>query len=318
MPNISTDPARAAALLRAGRLVAIPTETVYGLAANIFDEAAVRSIFRVKQRPLFNPLIVHLSAADRVETVARRVPPTAQRLAAAFWPGPLTLVLKKQPTVPDLITAGKNTVAVRVPDHPRTLELLAQLPFPLAAPSANPFNRISPTRAAHVADYFGDEIPLILDGGECPRGIESTILGFEDETPVLYRLGSLALEDIEAVAGPVLVRNQAAQTPDAPGMLKKHYAPRTETRLLDGLAELPPTYAPERTGVICFTDAPSTTSFAAVRILSERGDYREAAARLYDTLHELDRLGLDLIVALRFPDRDLGRTINDRLERAAS
>ena len=193
MSIISQDIKKAIALLSADKLVAIPTETVYGLAGNIYSEKAIKSIFETKKRPFFNPLIVHIPSTDTLEDVVSYVPEKARLLAEAFWPGSMTLVLKKQATIPDIITAGKDTVAVRVPNHPLTLELLKQLPFPLAAPSANPFGSISPTKPEHVERYFKEAISQVLDGGACTNGIESTIIGFENDEPIIYRLGALAI-----------------------------------------------------------------------------------------------------------------------------
>ena len=188
MSIISKDIQKAIALLENEELVAIPTETVYGLAGNIFSEKAIKSIFDTKKRPFFNPLIVHISSVDELETIVSEVPEKARILANTFWPGSLTLVLKKQKYIPDLITGGKDTVAVRVPNHPVTLELLELLSFPLAAPSANPFNQISPTKPAHVERYFKNELKMVLDGGACTNGIESTIIGFENGEPIIYSI----------------------------------------------------------------------------------------------------------------------------------
>ena len=186
MSIISKDISKAVALLNNEELVAIPTETVYGLAGNIYSEKTIKAIFETKQRPFFNPLIVHIPSIDHLEEIVACIPEKAKLLAESFWPGPMTLVLKKKSTIPNVITAGKDTVAVRIPNHPTTLELLNRLDFPLAAPSANPFNRISPTTAQHVEDYFKDKIKMVLDGGACKIGIESTIIGFENEEPVIY------------------------------------------------------------------------------------------------------------------------------------
>jgi len=207
MSIISKDISKAVALLKADKLVAIPTETVYGLAGNIYSEKAIKSIFETKKRPFFNPLIVHIASVKQLEDIVSHVPEKAKLLAKAFWPGAMTLVLKKQSIIPDLITAGKDTVAVRVPNHPITLKLLKQLPFPLAAPSANPFGSISPTKPEHVARYFKNDIDQVLDGGVCSNGIESTIIGFENDELIIYRLGALAIEDIEAVVGKVTIKN---------------------------------------------------------------------------------------------------------------
>ena len=236
MSIISKDIQKAVQLLTENQLVAIPTETVYGLAGNIFSEKAIKSIFSTKKRPFFNPLIVHIPSIDSLSDLVTHVPEKAKLLAAAFWPGSLTLVLKKSNKIPDLITAGKDTVAVRVPNHPITLALLKKLPFPLAAPSANPFGSISPTKPTHVENYFRNSIKMVLDGGSCANGIESTIIGFENEEPVIYRLGALPLEEIEAVVGAISIKNKKEEKPDAPGMLARHYAPKTSTFLVDNVA----------------------------------------------------------------------------------
>lgn len=315
---ISSDITKAVEFLSQDELVAIPTETVYGLAGNIFSEVAVKKIFETKQRPLFNPLIVHLHSIDQVGDVAIDFPSKAKLLAEKFWPGSLTMVLKKSDRIPDLITAGKDTVAIRIPNHPITLELLRQLPFPLAAPSANPFNHISPTQSSHVASYFGGKIPMILEGGHCDNGIESTIVGFDNEDVLVYRLGSIAIEDIEAIVGSVQVVNKAENTPDAPGMLAKHYAPRTKTVLVDDVESFASKHADKKLGILVFTLSEALKDMSAVETLSKTGNLAEAAANLYGALHRLDQEDLDLIIAERLPDYGLGRSMNDRLKRAAS
>ncbi|MDI9258138.1 L-threonylcarbamoyladenylate synthase [Flavobacterium sedimenticola] len=316
MSIISNDISKAKAILEKEDLVAIPTETVYGLAGNAFSEKAIRKIFDTKKRPLFNPLIVHIHAAAVVSELAKDIPEKAYQLAQAFWPGSLTLVLKKKSVVPGLVTAGKDTVAIRVPNHPLTLELLRSLSFPLVAPSANPFGSISPTRAVHVAGYFENTLPLILDGGNCTSGIESTIIGFENQEPVLYRLGAISLEEIEAVIGKVIIKNHKESAPEAPGMLLKHYAPKTRTILVDSVKDFIQHAETEKIGVITFQQKISGTQIIHQEILSEQGDYKEAAANLYDAMHRLDTMKLNLIVAERFPEENLGKSINDRLTRA--
>lgn len=316
MSIISKDISKAVKLLTADKLVAIPTETVYGLAGNIYSESAINSIFKTKKRPFFNPLIVHIPSVDVLETIVSHIPEKAKQLAQAFWPGSMTLVLKKQPNIPDLITAGKDTVAVRVPNHPLTLELLKQLQFPLAAPSANPFGSISPTKAEHVARYFENNIDMVLDGGPCTSGIESTIIGFENEEPIIYRLGALAIEDIEAVVGKVIIKNKKEISPDAPGMLDRHYAPSTQTFLTDDVSEEIKKHKGKRIGVLVFkTDLKDLTITTQI-ILSQKEDMAEAASKLYDAMHDLDHQNLDVIIAERFPDFGLGKSINDRLKRA--
>ena len=307
---------KAASLLKVGNVVAIPTETVYGLAANAFNEDAVRKIFEIKGRPLFNPLIVHIKSIDFLDELANNIPPKAKQLAQHFWPGSLTLVLPKKDIVPSIITAGKDTVAVRVPNHPVTLALLNSLNFPLAAPSANPFGTISPTEAKHVSDYFNEAIPMVLDGGICQNGIESTIIGFEHDEPILYRLGSITVEEIEKIIGKISVKNKKEIAPDAPGMLEKHYAPKTKTHLELDVNAFIQKHPNKKIGVLLFNQRIEENTFIHQEILSENGNYKQAAVNLYSAMHRLDKLGLDLIVAERFPDIDLGKSINDRLERA--
>jgi len=315
MSIISKDIQKAITLLTNEKLVAIPTETVYGLAGNIFSEKAIKSIFSTKKRPFFNPLIVHISSVNSLNDIVIHLPEKAKLLAAAFWPGSMTLVLKKNDKIPDIITAGKNTVAVRVPNHPVTLELLKQLPFPLAAPSANPFGSISPTKPEHVERYFKDDIEQVLDGGSCTNGIESTIIGFENDEPIIYRLGALALEDIEAVVGKINIKNKEEISPDAPGMLARHYAPATRTFLVDNVANEVKKHSGKKIGILVFKDS-LNAPFLTEIILSKKGSMQESASKLYDSLHELDHQNLDVIITEKFPNHGLGKSINDRLQRA--
>ena len=316
MSIISKDISKAVAILNAEELVAIPTETVYGLAGNIFSEKAIKNIFETKKRPFFNPLIVHIPSVDVLPTIVSYIPEKAQRLADAFWPGPLTLVLPKNSTIPDLITAGKDTVAVRIPNHPMALELLNQLDFPLAAPSANPFGSISPTTAQHVNDYFKNDIKMVLDGGACLRGIESTIIGFNGDEPIIYRLGSTSIEAIEDIVGSIEIKNKKEIAPDAPGMLDRHYAPKTQTILVDNISEAIERYSSKRIGVLAINKPSKHDAIVFQIVLSESTDLQEAASKLYDALHQLDKQDLDIIIAERFPDFGLGKSINDRLQRA--
>lgn len=316
MTIISKDINKAIGVLTNEDVVAIPTETVYGLAGNIYSEKAIRKIFSVKQRPLFNPLIAHVASIESAEALAAEFPEKARMLAEAFWPGSLTLLLKKKAAVPDLITAGKDTVAIRIPNHPVTLALLKKLPFPLAAPSANPFGSISPTSAKHVENYFKDAIAMVLEGGPCQNGIESTIVGFEKGEPVIYRLGSIAVEEITAVIGKITLKNKKEVAPNAPGMLSRHYAPNTKLYLVDDVADFIKKYPTKKIGVIRFSNELTAPNVTHIEILSKSGHLKEAAAKLYTTLHKLDTLDLDMIVAEKFPDTGLGTSINDRLERA--
>jgi L-threonylcarbamoyladenylate synthase len=294
--------------------VAIPTETVYGLAANAFDPHAVAQIFVVKNRPEFDPLIVHIHSVDWLERVATSFPPAAQKVAAQFWPGPLTLVLPKSPEVPDLVTSGLPTVGVRVPDHPLTRSVLERAGFPLAAPSANLFGRLSPTTVEHVLDQLGNQIDLILDGGPCRVGVESTILDFSSDEPVLLRPGGVPLEQVEPLVGPVAVPvREGNARPTAPGQLPSHYAPRTQLQLVQSVPEA--ALLPDA-GALLARPRP-LSGYRLVEVLSTSGDLAESATRLFPALHRLDAAQLQRIVAERLPDEGLGRAINDRLERAA-
>ena len=317
MSIISTDIQKAIDLLTNEELVAIPTETVYGLAGNIFSEKAIKSIFETKKRPFFNPLIVHISSVNQLETIVSEIPEKAKILAKTFWPGSMTLVLKKNKLIPNIITAGKDTVAVRVPNHPVTLELLKLLPFPLAAPSANPFNNISPTKPEHVERYFKNNLQMVLDGGTCKNGIESTIIGFENNEPVIYRLGALAIEDIEAVVGNITIKNKKEENPDAPGMLDKHYSPLTTTILTTDITSEIKYHQSKKIGVLTFNSSFKSDAISSEIILSKTSNLKEATANLYDALHELDHQKLDVIIVEKMPDIGLGKSMNDRLKRAA-
>lgn len=316
MVQIGQDVSLAKAWLKTGNVVGIPTETVYGLAGNALDANAVLTIFRVKNRPTFDPLIVHTDSPTKLSRFVTDFPPAARQLADAFWPGPLTLLLPKRDTIPDLVTAGLPTVAVRIPNHPLTLQLLAELDFPLAAPSANPFGYISPTTARHVADQLGDEIPYILDGGPARVGLESTIVGFAGDLPCIFRLGGLTQAQIEAVVGPVTVQTHSTDNPAAPGMLSSHYAPRKPLILLES-GQFPPLANSSRTGMLVFREPVGGISDEQQRVLSPTGDLNEAAKNLFAHLRWLDTLDLDLIYAETLPGTGLGAAINDRLRRAS-
>jgi L-threonylcarbamoyladenylate synthase len=317
MSIISKDIQKAIALLTNEELVAIPTETVYGLAGNIFSEKAIKNIFETKKRPFFNPLIVHISSFDALDNIVSEIPVKAKILADTFWPGSMTLVLKKHKNIPDIITAGKDTVAVRIPNHPLTIALLEQLPFPLAAPSANPFNNISPTKPEHVERYFKNDIKMVLDGGFCENGIESTIIGFENNEPIIYRLGALALEDIEAVVGKIEIKNKKEENPDAPGMLDKHYSPLTRTVLTTDIKSEILNHPNKKIGILAFNSSFKSDAISSEIILSVDSNLQEAASKLYNALHELDHQNLDVIIAEKLPEFGLGTSMNDRLHRAA-
>jgi L-threonylcarbamoyladenylate synthase len=313
---ITTDLNQAKTALNNNEIIAIPTETVYGLAGNAYSEEAIKKIFALKNRPLYNPLIVHIKSVDFLKNVASDIPQIALLLADYFWPGPLTLVLKKQARIPDVVTAGKNTVAVRVPNHPVALQLLSELDFPVAAPSANPFGSISPTNAQHVYNYFKEDLAVILDGGECERGVESTIIGFENHQPIVYRFGALSMEEIESKVGKVFTKNEDDTAPIAPGMLSRHYAPSTDTYLTDNVEQFIASLPDKKIGLLLFNHAVQGIAAEHQEILSPSSDLKEAAKNLYAAMHRLDKMNLDLIIAERLPDVGLGKTMNDKLQRA--
>lgn len=301
--------ARAAALLKAGRLVAFPTETVYGLGAHALDANAVVKIFEAKERPFFDPLIVHIADTRQLRILAREIPDKATKLMEAFWPGPLTVVLPKTKEVPEIVTAGLDTVAVRMPAHPVARSLLAGAAMPIAAPSANRFGMLSPTRAEHVERQLGEKVDLIIDGGPCEIGVESTIVKITGECVSVLRFGGMPLEDIQAIIGQV--DDASGSSIESPGQLPSHYAPRTPLVIAHG--NIPPR---DDAAYLALRDTPKG-KFCAVEILSPSGDLREAAANLFACLHRLDLSGASIIVAESVPEIGLGRAIMDRLRKAA-
>ena len=335
MPE-AADLAPAVEALRAGGLVAFPTETVYGLGANALDPDAVARIFAAKGRPDYNPLIVHAANAEAARALAAEWPVAAARLADAFWPGPLTLILPRAAHVPDSVTAGLPNVALRVPAHPVAQALLAAAGMPLAAPSANRSTEVSPTTAEHVVRGLGDAVDVVVDGGPCTVGIESTVVSLASDTPTILRPGSITQEELSEVIGVVLiadgVKEQAGAALPSPGQMDRHYAPRAELRLIDpepsglvALVEAVPgmdAYLPvhidgrtydERTAVLAHSggDYPGAH---VIRMPAEAGGY---AARLYATLHELDAAGYHRILVERVPDEPEWAGVRDRLLRAA-
>lgn len=317
MAEIGKDIVKAKSLLEQGELVAIPTETVYGLAGNALDSNAVVKIFKVKDRPQFDPLIVHVANLQQAKELVESFPEKAEKLATRFWPGPLTFLLKKKNLIPDLVTSGMDTVGIRCPDHDLTRSLLQTLSFPLAAPSANPFGYVSPTRPEHVNDQLGNKIQYILDGGECRIGIESTIIGFENDSPTVFRLGGLTLEDIETVIGKVDIQLNSSSNPKAPGQLRSHYSPRKKVAwgLLSELISQNPI---SKIGILAFREKAGEINPANQIVLSATGNLEEAAQRLFASLRELDKKEIEVILAEAVPDIGLGKAINDRLRRAAA
>ena len=308
---------KAVEILKNEELVAMPTETVYGLAGNALSKKAVTEIFRVKNRPSFDPLIIHTNDFSKLKKYLKAIPEKALILAEQFMPGSLTLLLPKTDLIPDLVTSGSELVAVRIPNHPMALELLKKLDFPVAAPSANPFGYISPTTAKHVDNQLGKKIPYILDGGACQVGLESTIVGFEGEEAIVFRKGGLAVEAIEKVIGPVKIMTHSTSNPKSPGRLKSHYAPRTPFMIGDEKL-ISEKFSGKKIGLISFSEISDKVPIKQQIVLSKTRDYAEAAQNLFAGMRRLDGLGLDLIIAELLPEKDLGRAINDRLRRAAA
>ena len=305
------------ALLRAGEIVGLPTETVYGLAADALNPTAVAKIFEAKERPRFDPLIVHLPDRDWLEEIAN-VPPQDRQLilelASQFWPGPFTIVLPKREIVPDIVTAGLGTVAVRISAHPVFSEIIQAFGAPLAAPSANRFGRVSPTTAQHVVDELNGRIHLIVDAGATAHGIESTIATVHDGKIDILRRGPITAEQLSEFGTVDIVKSRDKVS--APGQLPMHYAPKTRLRLIEDANSFSPDKN-QRVGLLAWNPGKSEKPFAVVRCLSERQDLREASTNLFRYLRELDAHDLDLIIAEQVPDRGLGAAIMDRLRRAA-
>jgi L-threonylcarbamoyladenylate synthase len=308
---------QAAGIIRGGGIVAFPTETVYGLGANGYNPLAVARIFEVKRRPSFDPLILHVADPADVRKLVKEIPSNAKKLIERFWPGPVTVVLLKEESIPDIVTAGLPSIAVRIPNHPMALSLIKQSECPIAAPSANPFGYLSPTTAEHVREQLGDQVDLILDGGPCTVGVESTIVSFLDGKTRLLRPGGVSLEEIESVIGKVEISPIKEDKPSAPGMLSRHYAPRTPI-VLDWSEKSLDSYKGRRIGLLAFRKPGRSLKFNHIEVLSKKGDLREAAANLFTAIRRLDDLKLDLILAESVPEVELGRAIMDRLRRATS
>ncbi|MCZ8021791.1 MAG: L-threonylcarbamoyladenylate synthase [Cyclobacteriaceae bacterium] len=312
MATIGTDVSLAVSYLQKDELVAIPTETVYGLAGNAFSAKAVTAIFETKNRPTFDPLIVHVANVDQIKDLVLDVSLPARKLIKAFWPGPLTILLPKSSRIPDLVTSGSALVGLRCPAHPLTRQVLQQLPFPLAAPSANPFGYISPTKPEHVEKQLGDKIPYILDGGISGIGLESTIVGFDKDQAIVYRLGGLSTDEIEKVIGKVKIELNVSSNPKAPGQLKSHYAPSKKFLIKE---EKDFNLPQNKIGVLSFKN---DYQFPIQKILSPSGNLAEAAANLFTYMRALDESTVDEIWTELVPDIGLGKAINDRLQRAAA
>lgn len=299
-------------LLEHGEVVAVPTETVYGLAANALDPIAVLKIFETKNRPHFDPLIVHLKSVSEVDQYVLSIPANAKKLMTAFSPGPITFLLPKKKLIPDIVTSGLNTVAIRIPAHPLFKKLLNTIDFPLAAPSANPFGYISPTTSLHVYEQLQGKIHYILEGGPAIVGVESTIVGFEENQVIVYRPGGISNEAIESVVGKIIVNNTESSKPLSPGQLKSHYAPTKPLVIYkEGMV------MQNNAAVIGYDQYIEGVNPEHQFLLSPTGDLQEAASKLFAVMRQLDQSNYSTIYAIHFPDNGLGIAINDRLQRAA-
>jgi L-threonylcarbamoyladenylate synthase len=304
----------AAEIIKAGGLVAFPTETVYGLGADGLNPLASAKIFEAKNRPSFNPLILHISKIEQLKEIGKCKNPAIEKLVSKFFPGPLTLVIQKNKIVPEIITAGNETVAVRMPDHQVALKLIEEAGTPIAAPSANVFGQLSPTDAEHVNKQLGNKIDAIIDGGKCKVGVESTILEITDHQIFLLRPGGLSIEDIEHVVGKILIKNSDSIKPNSPGQLLQHYSPNIPLRILND--ELLQKNKNKKIGALLFKENNFNYDFASIKILSAKGDLREAAANFFSALHQFENENIDLILAEPVEEIGLGRAIMDRLRKA--
>lgn len=302
----------ASSIIKKGGLVAFPTETVYGLGADALNPQAVAKIFEVKKRPTFDPLIVHIDDLIWLKKLTRKVDKKAFTLIKRFWPGPLTLVLPKSSVVPDIVTAGLDTVAVRMPSHLVARKLIKLSRTPIAAPSANTFGHLSPTTAKHVEDQLGEKIDLILDDGRCSIGVESTVLFAVGDEITLLRPGGISVEEIEKVVGKVSFSK--TKRIQSPGQLPSHYAPKSPLKIIESLDQIPDD---KNIGVLLFKTPPFTLRAKTVEILTKKGDLREAATNLFSALHRLDESKVSVIYAESMPKTGLGLAIMDRLQRAS-
>lgn len=307
---------RAAQVIKDGGLVAFPTETVYGLGANGLNPVAVAKIFEAKNRPSFNPLILHIPSYEYIEEICDINISKIENIVTKFWPGPLTLVLPKKEIVPNIITAGHPTVAVRIPRHPVAKKLIEMAETPVAAPSANSFSQLSPTEAEHVVNQLGERVDIILDGGNCKVGVESTIIQIQDDEFTLLRPGGLPVEEIETLVGKKLNKKiPINERPNSPGQLPFHYSPKIPLKILGRFDES--LLEGKKVGALFFKSQNYNFNFSDVRFLSKQGSITEAAANLFAYLHDMEKTDLDLIVAEPFEETGLGRAIMDRLNKAA-
>jgi L-threonylcarbamoyladenylate synthase len=316
MAEISDSVQRAIEELTNGELIGFPTETVYGLAGNALRESSILKIFETKNRPAFDPLIVHAFSVEEVKKFVREIPKKLSLLMEVFSPGPMTFLLPKRNNIPDLVTSGLDNVAVRIPNHPVALKLLSSLPFPLAAPSANPFGYVSPTNSKHVNDQLGNRINFILEGGDCAIGLESTIVGMEDDKVTIYRLGGISVEDIVNVVGEVKIKSHSSSNPAAPGMLKSHYAPSKKLVLSTDFQKIKKGF--QHIGYIGFDTLNSEIPEQNQLLLSVNGNLNEAAKNLFSVLRATEHRDEEIFIVGLVPETGLGKAINDRLRRATS
>jgi L-threonylcarbamoyladenylate synthase len=303
---------KAVELLRRGDIVAFPTETVYGLGADTLNPYGVAKIFEIKKRPRFDPLIVHIGEKDWIFKFAENIPPETTKLIDKFWPGPLTIILNKKDVIPDIVTAGLPTVGMRMPSHPVALNLIRALRNPIAAPSANPFGYMSPTKAAHVAKMFENELSLILDGGSSTFGIESTIISIKENKIYIRRHGAVSIEELSEIAEVIHEEKKDGQC-EVPGELPYHYAPHKPLRIVSFPGEV----KIANSSLLAFKKTEKTPLSKYVKYLSQRGDMREAAANFFSYLIELDREDVDIIYAEKIPEVGLGKAMMERLKKAA-
>ncbi len=307
---------KASEIIKNGGLVAFPTETVYGLGANGFNPIAVAKIFSVKNRPSFNPLILHIDSVSSLELLTTIHSEKVLKLVDKFWPGPITLVLPKTVLVPEIVTAGNSTVAIRIPNNEIATKLIKLSGVPIAAPSANSFGMLSPTTAVHVANQLQNKIDFILDGGKCSVGLESTIVEFTNDNFFLLRDGGISSEEIEEFLCEKLKRKVLENNPNSPGQLKSHYAPIKAIFFIDEVDIS--NFNKEKTAIICFSDDKKYSEFTFRKILSTKADFTEAAANLFFFLHELESENVDFILAEKIPEIGLGKAIMDRLTKAVN
>ena len=309
---------RGADIIKQGGLVAFPTETVYGLGGNSLDPRSVAKIFEAKKRPSFDPLITHIADLETLEKIARISDKKIFRVIEELWPGALTLIVPKGDIIPDLVTSGLDTMAVRMPDHPTALELIRLSTGAVAAPSANPFGYLSPTTAQHVEDGLGDRIDMVIDGGTCRVGVESTVLDMTRDVPTVLRPGGIGVETLREVLGDVEVLDRTSKTPKAPGQLPMHYSPRKPLHIVASAEEALAAAGPGRSvGFLSFNGQGDLNRFAAVEVLSSRGDTLEAASQLFMALHRLDESGVDVIYAEEVPRQGVGAAVMDRIYKAS-